>query len=84
MVKEYLVSVAIPTYNRQKFAAIAIRQVYSLGSDVQVVIADNSDSNILFDTIRDIVDHERVKYIYTKEKLSVVENYDLAARHADG
>lgn len=82
--KKYLVSIAIATYNRQKFAEVVAKQVYNISPLIQVVISDNSELDDLKESLSDIIDNDRVKYIYTKKKISVVENYNLAASNSDG
>ena len=84
MESKYLVSIAIPTYNHQMYAKRVVRQVYSLGKDIQIVISDNSTEDTLRDELKDIIDDNRVKLIYTPDKVSVVENYDIAASNCDG
>lgn len=80
----YLVSIGIATRNRQFFAEKTIKQVYALGETVQIVVSDNSDDDSLRTMIGEILDQDRIKYIYTPQRISVVENYDLTAQNADG
>ena len=82
--KDFLVSVAVPTYNRQKYAEATVRQIENMGDDIQIVITDNSTDDSLGRRISDICDGNRVKYIYTPLKMAVVENYDKAAKNSDG
>ena len=75
----YLVSVAIPTRNRQYYAIRCVRQVYELGRKIQIVITDNSDDTAVGEALSDIIDGDRVIYSYEPEKISAVGNYDRAA-----
>ncbi|MBS6375021.1 MAG: glycosyltransferase [Erysipelotrichaceae bacterium] len=82
--KKYLVSVGIATRNRGFYMLKVFDQLYKLGKDVQIVISDNSDNNELEHQLKEYIDNDRVKYIYTKDKLSVVNNYNITATHATG
>ena len=42
---KYLLTVIIPTRNRQQYAEAAARQILSLRQDIQVIVQDNSDNN---------------------------------------
>ena len=80
----YLLSVAIPTKNRQHFAKSTVRQIYNYDKSIQIVICDNSDDDSLHNELNDIIDGQRVKYLYTKHPISVVQNYSLAAENCTG
>ena len=45
---QYLLSIVIPTRNRQKYALQSVQQIYDVTDDaVQIVVQDNSDDNSL-------------------------------------
>ena len=72
--KNYNLSVVIPTKNRQQYCILVIRQVVKSTSDqVEIVIQDNSDDDRLRTEI-ELLDSERVIYNYEKRPLSFVEN----------
>ena len=82
----YLLSVVIPTRNRQEYAAKVVRQVLTRTTDAtQVVLQDNSDKPTLGDELsREIVECHRFKYQYRRDRLSFVSNFDEALLLADG
>lgn len=81
----FLLSVVIPTRNRQKFAASCVHQVYGVTDDsVQIVVQDNSDNASLKAMLTDIVGTERLKYNYAPDRLTGVENYAKGVELADG
>lgn len=83
--EEYLLSIVIPTRNREYYANAAIRQVLSVSSDdVQVVVQDNSDNDQLEKLLVDILDKENVVYNHTRTVLSFVDNFDQALQLASG
>ena len=44
----YLLSIVVPTRNRQKFCLEAVKQILSVTDErVQIVVTDNSDENTL-------------------------------------
>lgn len=81
---QYLLTVVIPTKNRQEYAIQAIKQVLDATStETQIVVQDNSDQNSLFDSIQEL-NSTRIKYNYTNELLSFVDNFERAVDLADG
>lgn len=82
--KNYNLSVVIPTKNRQQYCILVIRQVVKSTSDqVEIVIQDNSDDDRLRTEI-ELLDSERVIYNYEKRPLSFVENFNKALSIAHG
>ncbi|MFA4970996.1 MAG: glycosyltransferase [bacterium] len=79
-----MLSLVIPTRNRQSCAEFAIRVALEECHDVQVVVSDNSDTNELRGRICDLAEDPRVIYIYTPELMSVVENFERALQFAIG
>ncbi len=83
--KDYLLSIVIPTRNRAKFANLSIRQVLNVcPNNVQVVVQDNGDDDELKNLIADIIGTENLVYNYTNTVLSFVDNFDLALSLATG
>lgn len=82
---KYILSVVIPTRNRQRFCLQAIKQILTINdSQLQIVIQDNSDDKSLKEMIDvDIVD-SRVKYNYNATQLSFVDNFSEAIALSDG
>ncbi len=80
-----LLSIIIPTRNRQKYAISAITSILSISApDFELVIQDNSDSRDLEEYIRNRVNDFRLQYNYTPTPLSFVDNFDSAVRLASG
>lgn len=80
----YLLSVIIPTKNRQYYCINSIRQILSFGWDnVEICIQDNSDDNSLENDIISLgVDN--VVYHYHPGILSFVDNFNEAVSLAHG
>ena len=81
---KYLISVIIPTRNRQRYAEAAARQILSLHQDIQVIVQDNSDDNMLEESFADLRDNKYFIYNHIDERISFVDNYELAVSFAEG
>lgn len=69
-----LLSVAIPTKNRQYYCIEVIKHILSYNNnDFELVIQDNSDDRTIEEFVSTIED-KRLKYVYTDEAISSVEN----------
>jgi glycosyltransferase involved in cell wall biosynthesis len=80
-----LLSIIIPTRNRQKYAISAITSILGISApDLELVVQDNSDSRDLEEYILNNVDDPRLKYNYTPTPLSFVDNFDAAIGLASG
>ncbi len=81
---DYLLSVVIPTRNRQNYAIQAVKQILDTTDQrTQVIVQDNSDDQSLATMIEEMKD-TRVKYHYTSEQLSFVDNFEIATSMATG
>ncbi len=81
----YLLSIVIPTRNRQYYALQSVKQIYNVTDDrVQIVIRDNSDD----DSLKAMLDNEhfnsRVKYDYIEKRIPGVDNYAGGIAASDG
>lgn len=83
---EFILTVIIPTRNRQYYAFQSVKQIVESTSErVQVVIQDNSDGDSLKSEILKLSQFEsRIKYSYTNETLSFVDNFSKGVDLADG
>jgi len=82
---EYIISIVIPTKNRQEYAFKTIKQILlSPEPDIQVVIQDNSDDNKLEEMLKSLMFDKRLKYNYSAGILSFVDNFAVAVSHSDG
>ena len=80
----YLLSVIIPTKNRQDYCLAAIKQIILLNANnIQIVIQDNSDLPSLKDEIK-LLKCNQIKYNYNGNILSFVDNFSEAVDLADG
>jgi len=81
-----LLSIIIPTRNRQKYAISAITSILDNIStlDLELVVQDNSDSRDLEEYICSNVKDSRLRYNYTPTPLSFVENFNTAVKLASG
>lgn len=81
---KHLLSIIIPTKNRQKYCLAAIRQILSLNlSEIEICIQDNSDTDILRNEISSI-SSENIVYNYHEGILSFVDNFSEAVSLANG
>ena len=79
-----LLSIVIPTRNREFYCIQAIKHILSFeNQEFELVIQDNSDSKQIFDFINTIQD-SRLKYFYTENQLNSLFNMDLAISRANG
>lgn len=79
-----LLSIVIPTRNRQKYALKSVKQILQFNdNDIQVVIQDNSDDRSLENQLLQLAD-SRIKYNYCENILSFVDNFSTAIELADG
>lgn len=80
-----LLSVVIPTRNREHYARAAIESVLAIGDErLELVVQDNSDSTELDSWVRDRISDPRLRYGRTAEPLSFVGNFDRAATLSTG
>ena len=80
-----LLSVVIPTRNRQEYAILCVESILRIQDpDLEVVIQDNSDTTELEELLRRNVQDSRLRYSYTPTPLSFIHNFDAAVRLATG
>jgi glycosyltransferase involved in cell wall biosynthesis len=83
--KTYLLSIIIPTRNREDYAFASVMQVLgATNDDVQIVLQDNSDTNSLLDRFINSSDLHRIKYNYSPGTLSFIHNFCKGVEEADG
>jgi glycosyltransferase involved in cell wall biosynthesis len=79
-----LLSIIIPTYNRQEYAASAIRCALATPSDdIEVVVQDCSDDGLLSSLIVSELLDKRLSYRY-EPRAHMVENWNRAIDRARG
>lgn len=80
-----LLSIVIPTRNRQYYLASVIKGILSINSnDFELVIHDNSDARELDAFLDDNKSDSRLRYIYASDTISSMDNFDRAFRQARG
>lgn len=80
-----LLSILIPTKNREEYAISVIKQILSIPSeDFQLVIQDNSDTYSLSQKIKEFESDERFNYFHVNRLLSFVDNFSLGLEHCSG
>lgn len=81
---KYLISIVIPTKNRQKYCIEVVKQIISLGLEgIEIVIQDNSDDNRLKEKIQ-VINSGNIIYNYHGGILSFVDNFSEAVSLATG
>lgn len=81
---KHLLSIIIPTKNRQKYCIEAINQIIStLNSGVEIIIQDNSDTAEL-KTVVTTLNYDRLVYNYHPGELSFIDNFNEALTFASG
>ncbi|TAN12526.1 MAG: glycosyltransferase [Chitinophagaceae bacterium] len=82
---DYLLSIIIPTRNREEYAFLSAIQILKSTSDsVQLVIQDNSDCDSLKEKLMNIPHFNRIKYNHTSDILSFVDNFSKGVELSDG
>ena len=83
--EEPLLSIIIPTKNREKYALSVTKQILSFPySNIQLVVQNNSDTNILEDMLSNYKNDKRLKYNYYEGILSTIDNFSQAMALCDG
>src|ERR1035441_9992941 len=79
-----LLSIIIPTYNRQEYAASAIRCALAIPSnDIEIVVQDCSDDDLLSSLIVPEFLDKRLSYRYERPA-HMAENWNRAIGRAAG
>lgn len=79
-----LLTVVIPTRNRNKYLLDSIKVIIENVHDVEIILCDNSDTDILNSMLEVYRETGRIKYLYSSEKLSVVDNFERAFTKMEG
>lgn len=81
----YPISVVVPTKNRYKYLKKLIELIISFDTDeIELVIQDNSDNNQEILIFLNNINYPWLKYYYCSERLTSIENFDLAINHTTG
>lgn len=80
-----LLSIIIPSRNRQKYAISCIKSILSINDyRFELVVHDNSDDNKLEALINSEVYDSRLRYIYDSSPMSTVHNFNKAMEYVNG
>lgn len=80
-----LLSIVIPTRNRQKYAVSSIESILRITDPgLEIVVQDNSDTPELEGLLSQNFQDSRLRYSYTSIPLSFIDNFDAAVRLATG
>lgn len=80
-----LLSILVPTKNRENYAYSVTKQVLSFPYDnIQLIIQNNSDTNKLEVMLSDYKNDKRLKYNYYQGILSTIDNFSQAVAFCDG
>lgn len=81
----YLLSVVVPTKNRYQYLYYLVNLIKGFNtSEIELVIQDNSEDNSEFNTYIAHNNDPWIKYYYCSDKLTSIQNFDLAIGHATG
>lgn len=85
MRKKPLLSIVIPTKNREIYAYNAIKHILSVeNQNIEIIIEDNSTNTSLHSMLSDLKKDERLVYNYNSKKISHIENFNNAINCATG
>ncbi|KQM36608.1 glycosyltransferase [Sphingomonas sp. Leaf10] len=74
-----MLSIVIPSHNRQIYAAIAVRKIVEILSDAQVIVSDTSTD----ESLRDMLP-ANVEYVRPGRPMDVVSHFEFALARAHG
>ncbi len=84
MDNRYILSIVVPTRNRQVYCLEAVKQILSVTDEgVQIVVTDNSDENTLQNEIASLGE-SRIKYEFISTRIPGVDNYAHGIEMSDG
>ncbi len=80
-----LLSILIPTKNRQEYALKVITHILKIKDNrFQLIVYDNSETGILETHVSDFKKDDRFKYVYKPGVLSFVDNFSLGINECEG
>ena len=80
-----ILSILIPTKNRLEYCIRSIQTILKYDYDFfELVIQDNSETNLLQEKINHLFKDTRLKYFYCGEPLSFVDNFSTAVENTSG
>lgn len=83
--KQPILSIVIPTYNRYQYLYDCVNSIREIDSDeLEIVIQDNTENNEEFAKFIQGLDDSRIKYYHKAEHVSVIDNCNMGVAHATG
>lgn len=80
-----LLSIIIPTKNRQKYCLSAVHQILSLNyNDIEIVIRDNSDEDTLYAQLLPSIEQGKIIYEHFDGTVSFVDNFSKSIELCSG
>ena len=81
----YPISVVVPTKNKYKYLKSLIELIVGFETEeLELIIQDNSDNNQEFEEWLAGKKHPWLKYYYCSDKLTSIQNFDLAINNSTG
>lgn len=79
-----LISIVIPTHNRQVYAAAAVRKIVEVLPAAQIVVSDTSADDSLRAMLPEAAPGRNISYVRPGRKMDVVSHFEFALSHAHG
>lgn len=80
-----LLSIIIPTKNRQEYCIKVIKQILELKNEwIEIVVRDNSDEDSLREQIKDDIGNGKIIYEHFDGVVSFVDNFSLSVELCSG
>jgi glycosyltransferase involved in cell wall biosynthesis len=79
-----ILSLVIPTRNRPACLLDCVNVTLANTADTEIVVSDNSDTDALRSILDEANQSGRLKYVYSNEQLSVVDNFERSLRECTG
>jgi len=80
-----MLSIVIPTKNRQKYAIPCINSILSINDNrLELVVHDNSETNVLETYLKNNFIDKRLVYRYNPKPMSTVHNFNESMKYVNG
>jgi hypothetical protein len=79
-----LISIVIPTHNRQIYAAASVRKIVDVLPSAQIVVSDTSADDRLGSMLPVASGGQDIKYVRPDRPMDVVSHFEFALSHANG
>lgn len=80
-----ILSILIPTRNRQEYTLNVIKHILGINDNrFQLIVQDNSETDSLKALLNNYLSDNRIKYYYTQDVLSFVDNFSIGISNCMG